>query len=56
MKEGIGCLRERRLTMKIEMGLGTFIATIAITYLAGQAVGCIKTTIFNAVCDDLQTT
>ena len=39
--------------MRIEMGLGTFIATITITYFVGQCVGCIKTAAINIAYDDL---
>ena len=39
--------------MKIEMQLGTFIATVAITYAIGQCVGCIKTAALNIIYDDV---
>ncbi len=42
--------------MKIEMGLGTFVAILTLTYIAGQCVGCIKTALLNLAYDDLHKT
>lgn len=37
--------------MKIETTLGTLLATIAVTYMVGQGVGCLKTILVKEMCE-----